>query len=106
MPKGAVKMSEIKLWRRVKYAGDVHRALLDLGWELDAATAFVEALPDAEVKPVRHGEWIDKMVRDWHCSECGRAVPKQVVFDGYCYEDKLNYCPNCGAWMDGGTNDA
>lgn len=45
------------------------------------------------------GEWIDKMVRDWHCSECGKSVPKQVCFDGYCYDDKLKYCPNCGAKM-------
>ena len=48
------------------------------------------------------GEWIDKMVRDWHCSECGESVPKQVRFDGYCYDDKLNFCPNCGADMRGG----
>lgn len=46
-------MSKIKLYQRVKYAGDVHRALLDLGWELDTATAFVEALPDADVEPVQ-----------------------------------------------------
>lgn len=53
---------------------------------------------------VRHGKWEDKMVRDWHCSECGKKVPKQVWFDGYCYDDKLNYCPNCGAKMDGKDN--
>ena len=49
-----------------------------------------------EVEPVRHGWWVDKMVRDWHCSECG----KKARFDGYCYDDKPNYCPNCGAKMD------
>jgi hypothetical protein len=54
----------------------------------------------ADVAPVRHGRWVDKLVRDWHCSECGKKVPRQVYFDGYCYADKLNYCPNCGALMD------
>lgn len=98
-------MSKIKLRQRVKYAGDVHRALLDLGWELDTATAFVEALPDADAEPVRHGEWVDKMVRDWHCSECGHKVPRLVCFDGYCYDDKLRFCPNCGAKMDGRNTD-
>ena len=52
-----------------------------------------------------HGRWVDKMVRDWHCSVCGKKVPRQVYFDGYCYDDKLNYCPNCGAKMDGGVSD-
>lgn len=51
--------------------------------------------------PVKHGKWVDRCVRDWHCSECGKKVPRQVYFDGYCYDDKLNYCPNCGARMDG-----
>ena len=61
-------------------------------------------IPAADVVPVVHGRWVDKMVRDWHCSECGQKVPRQVYFDGYCYADKLNYCPNCGARMDGDGN--
>ena len=60
--------------------------------------------PAADVAPVVHGRWVDKMVRDWHCSECGKKVPRQVYFDGYCYADKLNYCPNCGADMRGDGN--
>lgn len=54
-----------------------------------------------EAELVRHGRWVDKMVRDWHCSECG----KKARFDGYCYDDKPNYCPNCGARMDGDKHD-
>ena len=56
----------------------------------------IEHAPTIEAEPVRHGRWVDKMVRDWHCSECG----KKASFDGYCYDDKPNYCPNCGAKMD------
>ena len=67
--------------------------------KLEIVATILDALEIAS--HVRHGKWEDKMVRDWHCSECGKKVPKQVWFDGYCYDDKLNYCPNCGAKMDG-----
>lgn len=59
--------------------------------------SILKDAPTIEAEPVRHGRWVDKMVRDWHCSECG----KKARFDGYCYDDKPNYCPNCGARMDG-----
>ena len=60
---------------------------------------LINGQPAADVAPVVHGEWVDHMCRDWHCSECGKKVPRQVYFDGYCYDDKLNFCPNCGADM-------
>lgn len=64
-------------------------------------------LPAADVQPVVHAEWIgftksvfrgcdytgDFIYRDttvWKCSHCGRDT---VVRD--------NFCPNCGARMDG-----
>lgn len=60
----------------------------------------VEDAPAADVEPVRHGRWVDYMVRDWRCSECGQKIIKVRNVDGYCYNDKPNYCPNCGAKMD------
>lgn len=54
----------------------------------------------ADVQPVVHGKWIDHMVRDWRCSECGEKIHKVRKVDGYCYNDKPNYCHNCGAKMD------
>lgn len=56
--------------------------------------------PTADVVPVRHGRWIHDGFdfphgNDWiHCSECGKRginVPA----------DLSNYCPNCGAMMEG-----
>ena len=54
-----------------------------------------------DVAPVRHGRWIDAypdiepnpMFMYGICSECGfeQGISKY-----------LNYCPNCGAKMDGG----
>lgn len=62
----------------------------------------------ADVAPVVHGSWVKNndsfqtddyycCYFDYSCSECG-----EIVNDRY----KLpNYCPNCGARMDGGDND-
>lgn len=53
-------------------------------------------------KPVVHGRWIHDGRRiergiDWcHCSECGKS-------DNFCA--RTNYCPVCGAKMDGERKD-
>lgn len=59
-------------------------------------------IPTADVEPVRHGEWVDKCVRDWHCSLCDCEIQKVRKVDGYCYDDLPRYCPDCGAKMSGG----
>ena len=50
----------------------------------------------ADVSPVRHGYWV-KEKRDvlihWHCSAC-----KECYF---LEEPNAEYCPHCGAKMDG-----
>ena len=56
-----------------------------------------------DVSPVRHGRWVDAypdiepnpMFMYGICSECGfeQGISKY-----------LNYCPNCGAKMDGGAD--
>ena len=55
----------------------------------------VENIPAADVAPVVHGEW--RWAEDGHCkcTVCGQyATVKRVVI-------KTNFCPNCGAKMDG-----
>lgn len=51
------------------------------------------------------GEWVDRLVRDWRCSKCGEKIHKVRKVDGYCYDDKPNFCPNCGSDMRGMVND-
>lgn len=43
----------------------------------------------------KHGEWVEEPDRrfHWHCSECGYVI-------GVVKMD-CNYCPKCGARMDG-----
>lgn len=62
--------------------------------------AFIEQYPAADVAPVVHGRWIgryDHAVKvGWKCSICGCLI--------FHERDKSNYCPNCGARMDGDDN--
>ena len=58
----------------------------------------IENAPTADVVEVKHGEWI-KGGSHYGCSECCTSILYNIW--GYeCYSD---YCPHCGAKMDGGT---
>ncbi len=59
-------------------------------------------IPAADVAPVRHGHWVSEYDCGYttpHCSECGEtALTKEETSYDYVYS---NYCPRCGAKMDG-----
>ena len=62
------------------------------------STYDVIRLPAADVAPVRHGRWGTHSDRpdSLICSVC------KCGFDMWKH-DPHNYCPNCGAKMDGGA---
>ena len=68
----------------------------------------IENFPNADVAPVRHGRWIpltECANEGVYCSICKKKVWKSDYTQ--CSKksrNKLesNYCPNCGAKMDGG----
>ena len=66
------------------------------------------AAPAADVAPVVHGRWIHSRYED--CSEQFELVKcSQCNHEAYAmafYVRGGNYCPNCGAKMDGGDSDA
>lgn len=100
-------MAKIHLVKRVKYAGDVHAELLKAGWDLEAATLFVENIPDADVAPVEHAKWIDgadsfgaKRGQYRVCSRCNICIPCVSELAAPYWRG----CPNCLARMDGGGN--
>lgn len=78
----------------------------EYGEEYDAWQILgdVEDFPAADVAPVVHGKWVkDTTVQvmapggqkyHFSCSVCGYITRLH----------NLNYCPNCGAKMDGGNN--
>ena len=57
---------------------------------------YSEIIPEADVVRVRHGRWIAS-----HDEFCACSICKYPV---YLMWGQTNYCPNCGAKMDGGTN--
>ena len=70
--------------------------------EYDILCKELDRVPAADVAPVVHGRWIEytkviipepynKWEQAWKCSECG-------FNDGFV---AYNFCPNCGARMDG-----
>ena len=84
---------------------------------VDDTLGYIDSEPPADVAPVVHGrwEWFEEWYPStpdhpmecedygWRCGECKTSLEDMV---GGCWDDsddepKLNYCPNCGAKMDG-----
>lgn len=68
---------------------------------------YIEALPAADVAPVVHGLWEKEPSSFWRWTPSGAvAVARTTYRCGLCGRGtavKSNYCPNCGAMMDGGA---
>ena len=59
---------------------------------------YLETILADDVAPVRHGRWNDSLARITpYCSACGHSHR--------CLIRTPNYCPNCGAKMDGELNE-
>lgn len=69
-------------------------------------TDFIESLPTADVQPVKRGRWID--IYEWAKMHDSRPSGMYIYY--WCsecqkeQEKKSNFCPNCGARMDGEQN--
>ena len=59
-------MAEIKLKKRYKYAGDIFPKLIDIGFDIETATDFLNKIKDADVVEV---------VR---CKDCKRCYEKRT----------------------------
>lgn len=67
---------------------------------------YIEALPAADVAPVVRGRWIHSRYTDCSeqfelvkCSKCNHEAYAMAI-----YVHSGNYCPHCGAMMDGGAD--
>ena len=66
----------------------------------------IKAMQAADVQPVKHGKWEE--VTDYggwgdthyRCSVCGE---EWYLEDGKPKDNNMNFCPRCGARMDGDT---
>jgi len=76
------------------------RAVMCGACALGGAFDVIEELLATDVAPVRHGRWEwDEHKGCYYCSECGSVSPWKDQDGEDC--DCPNYCPNCGARMDG-----
>lgn len=65
---------------------------------------LVEKIPTADVQEVRHGRWKYKTLDNFRkvectCTHCGWSGVEN--YDSYVDISDFEYCPNCGAKMDG-----
>lgn len=78
---------------------DKERANEHFIFGIESVLEYVQNLPAADVAPVVHGHFVHDGSRIahgvdwWHCSNCGRLASG--------VETRFNYCPWCGARMDG-----
>ena len=73
---------------------------------VDDTLDYIDSEPAADVAPVRHGRWVDN-----HCTACGMMPMGDEMweicdFEPPRFEKFMDYCPSCGAKMDGGVDDA
>lgn len=96
----------------------------DDAWESGYNTAmegimeWIEHMPSADVQPVKHGKWVERKINrmKWIPNDDDNVNPDDVEPErmteqkcSYCkrwtikFTDhiELNYCPLCGAKMDG-----
>ena len=73
-------MGEIKLKKRYKYAGDIFSKLIDIKFDVETATAFLNDIKDADVVEV---------VR---CKDC-RLAKEDILLDGFyhCENNGLSH---------------
>ena len=64
----------------------------DWGFGRENVRDVIRGVPAADVAPVVHGHRVDNGGSYARCSQCDGVLP-------LC----ANYCPNCGAKMDGGA---
>lgn len=84
------------------------------GGEIDCLDCILEDVikvaPAVDAQEIKHGEWIKYYPQNaldgvYFCSNCFKI---QDIADGMItpLDRGYHYCPNCGAKMDGGNNNA
>lgn len=65
---------------------------------------IVENTPTIEAEPVVHGEWIMRGGKRY-CSACQQRACVTRDMDDFWYTVGTPFCPNCGAKVDGGSDE-
>ena len=79
---------------------EAERGYNDVAKGLRIACKAIGEIKEVDTEPVRHGRWNYRHEDDWcYCTACGTDAEGS---DGECLE--TDYCPHCGARMDGGAD--
>lgn len=78
----------------------------DCGWNdcINEYLDMIDTIPAADVVPIVHAQWIEKY---WTTEDDWGVFNHHTLTCSACAEEyqwsrgKTNYCPNCGAKMDG-----
>lgn len=83
------------------------KKLITCGAICEFGECLIKQFPAADVSPVVHGRWDDSGRYTFpgggtavRCTECGCALTVSEY-----HLNNWNYCPVCGAKMDGGSTD-
>lgn len=57
----------------------------------------IDNMPTIDAHPVEHGQWIHEQGKCFAFRKCSKCDYSEVLVDSFA----RNYCPNCGARMDG-----
>lgn len=94
-------------YKLLKHEEETH----DLSFSAEAykrAARIIDQMPTVDAEPVRHSKWVavgkpyrvhDVMLQNYKCRDCKESMATRP-------DNLINYCPNCGAKMDGGTENA
>ena len=75
----------------------------DISPTRDEFVEFIKKQPTIEAEPVKHGRW-EVSTDEWFETDvytCSKCREDYVLVEGTPKENLYNYCPNCGASMDG-----
>lgn len=76
------------------------KGLSDILGDNSCVKDYVNAAPTIDAEPVRHGKWRKAeygSLKYFKCSNCDYGVMEKEA-------KEFNFCPNCGAKMDGGVS--
>ncbi len=85
-----------------KQAIDSGKKALDPVDDIVSIVNALDALPTADVQAIHHTYWKRQPSKDPEavCSACGREAVYQIIDNKWAFE---NFCPHCGARMEGET---
>ena len=98
-----IEQAKVRISHSIERA--IGRSIIEI---LDDVEKNIRGLPSAEPKRIR-GKWIycedstADCVDGYRCDQCGFFVPWDYKHKGIDFIHDYNFCPHCGAKMEGTT---